>query len=1313
MPEYYFENPHNYKDSEIYRDELEEEEKEKQRQLALAKERERVAKEAAENPVSREEAEASLSESFGSKKPEPKVDLPEGVDLPDVLPEGFTPVKSGIPLEAAEYNQQLKDPKEFGLGENLVELRNAIAKGGLDAVDGAVTAPERLSDAARGIDIGDEEYKPDWDPMADRPNPMVRTWWGSLVEQASHYGTYGAGLVIGTGGAIIGLGSVGVGMTSAALAALLSKQHDDHNLSGKIVQQRPEFGYILGALATKDTDHPLLKKFKHMVEEMGMAGTFDKLVGKLFGEKGAEMAIARNKNVTDQIVEQGKRELDEAIELVQVRDITDQVALPGAATPKKPVVKFRAHMNKPIADPWQGSPNSTGRPFDIHNQANKIDTDPTAGNGSTDSPFTAAQSERMSRENGMTDKVMAEKAREILGDVRYQKMVREMKKKKLTPRQVFGNSFQRFQEVMGRNVDGMSADEFWEPIESMLKDRVVTGDTFDEIWSTEAMVAGDLINSALFKQLRDLSQGVLEMKDVVDVFDVDGPMKTIADRLVIGLTEVKKKRYMWGETGRRMQLVKDLGEDAARKQAFETIENTTRDQINMAIQFIGKSENDKVFEGILEAMSMGNKIENWTDLDNFMRRKLHSFTNESVLLRELNGVMINSILSSVKTGFRALSGTGQVMVLQPMSRALGNLPQAAFQGAKRDEIRASLANLNATIQILPEAFTVFRKRMDSYWSGDFADMRTRYSETLNDDEAWEAMGQWINTRGHIGDQVAYGITNSARWLNDRRMLSWSPRLLAAYDDTFKFIMARANARERATLKALSMKRAGEIYDVDISDIKNLEANFNRELLDADGNIDLSKNGYLERAYKEATMTQDLEGAAKSIDTLMNQFPLVRPFYLFARTSVNGLNLAYKHTPIIGALNKKNFDILTADPNNLKALAKYGIETIDDLNAEKALVKGRQAMGTAVTLMGLEKYKAGELTGNGPADPSVRAAWIAAGWRPRSIKIGGVWVSHEILEPFSLILTTMADIGDNQDLMGERWVENKYGLQATAIAGAVSSKSYMEGINQLVDIINGEPGSGVRVIGGVLNNAVPLASLRSDFGKLITPYQRELHDDLISGTADAIRNRNLVTEQIAERKLGGITPALAIKYDVLNGKPLKDYQFWQRAINAVLPINLSIDNTSPGRTLFLESGYDKRLSVMTAPDGSGTSLRNYPYARSEYMKYMGKLTDPETGRNLEEDLNELAKRPDVQASIQDMERNRANGITEPDPMQAYKHLTLIDNVIRKAQNRAWAEVKKTEAGMEAIQNRERIEKEERTIRSNQATVPGIIESTKYA
>ena len=38
-------------------------------------------------------------------------------------------------------------------------------------------------------------------------------------------------------------------------------------------------------------------------------------------------------------------------------------------------------------------------------------------------------------------------------------------------------------------------------------------------------------------------------------------------------------------------------------------------------------------------------------------------------------------------------------------------------------------------------------------------------------------------------------------------------------------------------------------------------------------------------------------------------PLIKPFYLFARTGINGLNFTYKNTPLLGALHKESIDIL--------------------------------------------------------------------------------------------------------------------------------------------------------------------------------------------------------------------------------------------------------------------------------------------------------------------------------------------------------------------------------------------------------------------
>ena len=62
-----------------------------------------------------------------------------------------------------------KDPSQFGLGENLTELKNAVVGGVRDTGSSIVTAPERLYDMATGEmakaleETG--EYTPDFNPF--------------------------------------------------------------------------------------------------------------------------------------------------------------------------------------------------------------------------------------------------------------------------------------------------------------------------------------------------------------------------------------------------------------------------------------------------------------------------------------------------------------------------------------------------------------------------------------------------------------------------------------------------------------------------------------------------------------------------------------------------------------------------------------------------------------------------------------------------------------------------------------------------------------------------------------------------------------------------------------------------------------------------------------------------------------------------------------------------------------------------------------------------------------------------------------------
>ena len=126
--------------------------------------------------------------------------------------------------------------------------------------------------------------------------------------------------------------------------------------------------------------------------------------------------------------------------------------------------------------------------------------------------------------------------------------------------------------------------------------------------------------------------------------------------------------------------------------------------------------------------------------------------------------------------------------------------------------------------------------------------------------------------------------------------------------------------------------------------------------------------------------------------------------------------------------------------------KYGIENEMDLRNAKALMKGRMAVGTAVTFMAAQKFCSGELRGNGPADRQRRKLWRDMGgdeYSPRQIKIGPLWIGTDNIEPFGTILTTIVDIGDLGEEMGDEWTQEHLQKVSMVLAQAVTSKSYLQ------------------------------------------------------------------------------------------------------------------------------------------------------------------------------------------------------------------------------------------------------------------------------
>ena len=397
----------------------------------------------------------------------------------------------------------------------------------------------------------------------------------------------------------------------------------------------------------------------------------------------------------------------------------------------------------------------------------------------------------------------------------------------------------------------------------------------------------------------------------------------------------------------------------------------------------------------MEVISMSNDIRNVKDFDSWVRKKLKGgdFNGEAktgVLIKELEGMMIHSVLSGPKTSVRAIMGTGTATFLRPISQVIGSTLTGDVVTRK-----ASISALTGMIETIPEAWKLFNTKLNSYWSGDVATIKSRFTEYTKGDEQWAIFSDWIENSGRatLGDKAAFYMANMARSLNDNKFLTYSTKIMAATDDTFGYLLARAKGKEKAMRAAIDAVSTGQVVEITPDLLKNYENRFLSTVLDPEGNITDAATLY---AKKEATLTQDLTGFSKGLNDVFEKAPWAKPFFLFARTGVNGLALTAKHTPGFNFLVKEYNEIAGATVENLQDVAKYGITNADELANAKALQTGRLAIGGSIITMASMHFMNGGLTGNGPADRQMRRAWIDGGYKPRTITIGGVQVGLSLI-----------------------------------------------------------------------------------------------------------------------------------------------------------------------------------------------------------------------------------------------------------------------------------------------------------------------------
>jgi len=1278
------------------------------------------------------------------------------------------PVVDNTPEQAAEAQavEANKPPEEEGptAGDYVADTFVGTALGARDVASNIITFPERVIDFFNGEMVEEskteEGYKTEWDQfMYGDGDPIeTKTWWGGLVRGSTDvvgtiYLTGGLGKVaqgLSVGTKAVTAVSAATKATKAAKVAkaatlgstlkegallglrydLVAKNEEEDNFTGTL---KHHYGWLDTPLATNDTDHPGIRKLKHIVEGMGIGSVIDATIFKmtplakmLKGKAGdlyegrGELGQALKEDlqpVTDAAsrLYEGRGELKQALgeDLDEIRSKfdaftssrKDSIELQKREQAKSQMKDpgFRAPKNEPIADKWQGATTSNSDAATVDNAIKRTKNEWGAEDGNVGSLTSNTQIERMARGTGETEEVI----KEILGNFRSQGYIKQLeetaRRQGKTLQESIGKDLDMFRSVYeGRNTSDMTTEEFFQNFtrdQTKLYQTVTgkTGKTYQkkvgEYVKPEYIKALDMVNTSLFNDIRDSGIAARELADIANLKDIDGPAQQMVEKLVAGLrlrkmssAEVSQQLSEFGDARIRQGNKTKLSKKELQAKIDAEVQQSI-DAYRAVLGMTTEEGGDEVFKEMMEGISMAKDIHTLEHLDAFMRYKMRGGSwagdekKTGAFLREMGSMFTHSVLSGPKTAIRAIMGTSSATFSRPLAMAMGGAMRGDWATS-----RAGLAALNAMREAIPESWELFKSRLNSYWAGDISTMKTRFVERSKADDEWLAYGHWANSkRADWSDRLLYQVANQVRAANDSSFLTYSTKIMASTDDAFTLLIGRARAREKAFLQAAEKLPDSNFANLDAKFFKDMEEKFNQQIWNADGTLADEAADY---AKREATLTQDLTGFSKKLAGAFESVPWARPFFLFARTGINGLSLTAKHTPGFNFLVDEFNQIARAKPgDDLRHLSKYGIKTNRDLINAKAVQNGRLALGSAALSMASMAYLSGGLHGNGPTDRVKRQAWLDAGWKPRTMKIGGVWVNYDSFEPYNQILALVGDIGDHMDLMGEEWVENRLGTLALALANTATSKSYLAGLQSFVDLFSGAPGQQNRIIASLMNNQVPLSGLRNEIGKVLTPYTRELGSDIGS----SIRNRNLISEQIA-------ADPLPIKYDILTGKPIKDHDFGTRMFNAVSPVNFNLDY-SPGRQLLFDSGYDLRTSTYSAPDG--TDLSDSPKVRSMYQKAIGQ-------QNLLADFDKMASEESIQVSLAEMNWHKRNGMSDLEP-KSFPHYKRIAKAFDRAKKRAWASLK-DEHDVQKLLLSERDQKLKNR-QANKGTIEKILEMPK--
>lgn len=185
-----------------------------------------------------------------------------------------------------------------------------------------------------------------------------------------------------------------------------------------------------------------------------------------------------------------------------------------------------------------------------------------------------------------------------------------------------------------------------------------------------------------------------------------------------------------------------------------------------------------------------------------------------------------------------------------------------------------------------------------------------------------------------------------------------------------------------------------------------------------------------------------------------------------------------------------------------------------------------------------------ITGSGPSNPDAQKALKEAGWQPFSIRIGDSYYSYARLDPIGTVLGAMVD---SSEYIRENADDDDYLMMAQAtftaslvsIANNITSKTYMKGVTDLLEVINDPDNRGEAFLGSVAGSFVPTIVASAE--KALDPEIQEIRSitDRIMSRIPGASSRLPVRRNLLGEAMEYDQSAIALMVSPMRATQVKD------------------------------------------------------------------------------------------------------------------------------------------------------------------------------